>query len=152
MYDLGSVRVDEKEPGRHGVSLSEAPRANSGGRVLKMGAASPLSEGEVWERCKFPQRGPGWSPTAQRFSCTSRSPGILFCYVIEGKQLQNSLNLTARGVAPTPWGARNYMNRGSYQLHQHEFCPLTPLVNLDPGRSRLHTAWHSSSSLFVIHQ
>ena len=62
MYDLGCVRVDEKEPGVNGVSLSEAPKANSGGRVLKMGTASPLPEGEVWERCKFPQRGPGWSP------------------------------------------------------------------------------------------
>jgi len=40
---------------------------------------------------------------AQGLSCTLRSPASLFCCVIKGKQLQKSLNLAAKGVAPTPW-------------------------------------------------
>jgi len=54
-------------------------------------------------------RAQGGSPAAQRFLCTLRSPGSLFCNVIKGKQLQKSLNLSGRGgegVAPTPWGQK----------------------------------------------
>jgi len=46
------------------------------------------------------------------FFCSLRSPVSLFCYVINGEQLQKSPNLAANGVAPIPWRARNYISRG----------------------------------------
>jgi len=84
---------------------SEARRADSGGWVLEEEGASPLPTSK---------RGLG---TAANFSDLSVLWGLQAAYVIrpKGKQLQKSLSLLARGVAPTPpalWGGRNYMSRG----------------------------------------
>jgi len=60
------------------------------------------------ERCKL--RAWGRAPADQQFFCTLRSP-----YVIKGKQLQKSLNLSARGIAPPPGGQKLH-EQGGYQL------------------------------------
>jgi len=41
---------------------------------------------------------------SERFFCTFWSPGSLFPYIIEGKQLQKSIGLAAREVALSPLG------------------------------------------------
>jgi len=50
----------------------------------------------------------------------------LFCYAVKPKQLQRSINLTARGLDQQ---ARNYMNRRVVILCDGEFNPVT-LVSL----------------------
>jgi len=56
-----------------------------------------------------------------------RSPGSLFCHIINGKQLQNSLSLAARAVAPTPPtnGQKLHEQRG-YQLQHVGLHLMTP--------------------------
>ena len=51
--------------------------------------------------------------------CTLRSLGSLFCYVIKDKQLQKSLNLSARGIASPPWGQKLH-ERKSRNCHDDE--------------------------------
>ena len=104
MYDLGSMRVVEKESGVMEFRYLRPQGPIAGVEFLRWGQLAPSPRGRFGSAVSSPSGVRGGVPTAQRFSCTSRSPGSLFCYVIEGKQLQNSLNLTARGVAPTPWG------------------------------------------------
>jgi len=52
------------------------------------------------------------APAAQRFACSLRSPGSLFCYIIKGKQLHKSFNLAAGGLRQPPWRARITWARG----------------------------------------
>jgi len=52
------------------------------------------------------------APAAQRFACSLRSPGSLFCYTIKGKQLHKSFNLAAGGLRQPPWRARITWARG----------------------------------------
>jgi len=61
---LGGVKFEARRakwPGQKGCER---------GRVLGEGAAAPsLPARESGECCKLPQRGPGHSPAAKRFSC-----------------------------------------------------------------------------------
>ena len=97
-----SVRVAEKQQGTRKVKPiwillkqetlpSEARRGHSGGRVLGRGQLA-LSTSEGFMGSVVSSRGGvlGRVPAAQRFPCTSTSPGSLFFRVINVKQLQKS--------------------------------------------------------------
>jgi len=72
------VQAVAKEHGVEGVLLKESQRANSVDRVPVHGAAGalPTIKG-VSERTVIICR----APATERFSCISRYPGSLFCYV-----------------------------------------------------------------------
>jgi len=101
---ITGVRVADKQLEVNGFLPSDAPKADRGGGVLGEGAnpaASfiPISKGLGGARCiSSPIGVRGGAPGDQRFSCTFRSPGSLFCYVIKSKQLQKSLSLAANGM------------------------------------------------------
>ena len=70
----------------------------------------------------FPNGVLGRALAAQRFSCTFlRSLGSLFCYIIKGKQLQKSLNLSSRrpeitwagGLSTVAWGSTPFNPQSS---------------------------------------
>ena len=74
----------------------------------------------------------GGTPAIERFFCTLRSPGFLFCYIIKGKQLLKSLDLAVNEVAPTPipcglWD-RNFMSKGVINCSTGVLPPCTPRV------------------------
>jgi len=76
-------------------------RADSGWGVVGDGQLALLhQQGGLWERSKLP-RGSG-APTGVLFSCILRFPGGLFRYAEACIEPQKSVNLTARGVTPTP--------------------------------------------------
>jgi len=82
----------------------------------------------------------GGAPAAERFFCSLRSPVSLFCYVINGEQLQKSPNLAANGVAPIPWRARNYISRGRLWTVARGFSPWPPpAVNCNPAKVAVNT-------------
>jgi len=47
-------------------------------------ASSPPAM-ESWEHCKLPQRGPGRSPAAERFSCILEAPEGVFWNLLGAK-------------------------------------------------------------------
>jgi len=91
-------------------------------------------------------KGSGQIPGRSRFFCTLRSPSTpcsLFCYVIKGKQLQKSFSLAAKGVEPTPPGARNYIRRWGWGFQ------LLPNPHILPSTRILLTVQFKSRVLFV---
>jgi len=88
---ITGVRVADKQLEVNGFLPSDAPKADRGGGVLGEGANPAASFIPT-------SKGLGGAPGDQRFSCTFRSPGSLFCYVIKSKQLQKSLSLAANGM------------------------------------------------------
>ena len=71
---------------------------------------------EVWgSSVSFPSGIRGTATAAQRFLCTLRSPGSLFCYVIRDKQLQKSRNRAVSGLRQ-PCVGQKLHEQGGYQL------------------------------------
>ena len=48
----------------------------------------------------------------ERFSSILMFPGSLLCHIIKGKQLQKSLNLTAKRLCQPPWRAKKLHKQG----------------------------------------
>ena len=64
----------------------------------------------------------GRAPAAQRFFCTSGTADSLFCYVINGKQLQKSPNLAASGVVVFTYYI--HWRRGTTSIQLPRYCAL----------------------------
>jgi len=103
-----TVRVAGKEQVGQQSFAVWGPRANSGDDVIGEGASSQ----RVWTAL--------WAPpaAAQLFSCTLRSPGRLFWYVLR----ETSAQVPQSGSNPS-W-ARNYMSKRGYHQWQWHQPPL----------------------------
>ena len=100
------------------LQLALTPPASGSRTALR---ASPARSGAV---------------AVERFSSILMFPGSLLCRIIKGKQLQKSLNLTAKRLCQPPWRAKNYINRGSYQQQHGGSTP-------DPLSSRTLLSMHN---------
>ena len=91
----------------------KVPIAEVGFLVRRQLATSYLQEG--LRVLSVPPVGSwGRAPAAERFSYILWSLDSLFCYLVKGKQLQKSLNLTARRVASTPLDGQKLHEQRSY--------------------------------------
>ena len=104
------------------------------------------------ERYKPPPHNKVWGRVlaTQRFCCSLRSPGSLFCYVVRGKQLQKSLNLAATerelcqppGAPKIIWagGVIDCSTWGSTPLTLHQLATRLYLIcSLSTDCGKLHT-------------
>ena len=119
------VRVVEKEQGLKGVLPSEARKAHTAAvgfsHQLEVWTVGLSSSSWVW----------GESPANERYSCISKSPGSLFCYVIKAK------SHTESNKGEGAWGNANQ------KLHEQGSLPtvprgFNPLISLPLNSQRVY--------------
>jgi len=107
-HQFASVRQADSRLTRLNLELALTP--------LQLALTPPASGSRAALR---PSPAGSGAVAVERFTYILIFPGSLLCHIIKGKQLQKSLNLTAKRLCQPPWWAeKNYINRGSYQ-QQH---------------------------------
>ena len=115
-HQFASVRQADSRLTRLNLELALTP--------LQLALTPPASGSRAALR---PSPAGSGAVAVERFTYILIFPGSLLCHIIKGKQLQKSLNLTAKRLCQPPWWAeKNYINRGSYQ-QQHGGSTPDPL-------------------------